>query len=217
MLGFPATTELVLDTTFIERKADIYGLEDYIQAATNQRKDMAALAFQKKAAEAGVKSVKGEMYPSIQLTGGYIAADVPHILTITNAVNMGVGVSYNIGSLWKTKAKQQQADAKVKQAMATEAMLSDNIQLQVNQSYLSLISNRKKIAVYEKAITQAEENYRIVKNKFDNGLATTTDLLEAGVAQLQARLNHTIARADAFVAYNKLLQTAGILSTDLNK
>ena len=96
-------------------------------------------------------------------------------------------------------------------------MMDDNIRMQINKSYLSLTSNRKKIEVYAKAVTQAEENYRIVKNKFNNALATTTDLLDADVAQLQARLSYTLARADAFVAYNKLLQTAGILSMDLKK
>ena len=217
MLGLPASTELILDTTGIEKKEDNRALEDYIQAAANNRKDIAALDLRKKAAETGVKSVKAEMYPSLQLTGGYIAADIPKVFSVTNAMNAGVGVSYNIGSLWKTKAKRQQADAQVKQAMAAEAMLSDNIRLQVNKSYLSLISNRKKIEVYAKAVVQAEENYRIVKNKFNNSLATTTDLLDADVAQLQARLSYTLARADAFVAYNKLLQTAGILSTDLKK
>ena len=40
-------------------------------------------------------------------------------------------------------------------------MLDDNIRLQVNKSYLSLLSNRKKIEVYAKAVEQAEENYRI--------------------------------------------------------
>jgi outer membrane protein TolC len=56
-----------------------------------------------------------------------------------------------------------------------------------------------------------------VKNKFDNSLATTTDLLDADIAQLQARLSYTLSRADAFVAYHKLLQTAGLLSQELKK
>ncbi len=111
----------------------------------------------------------------------------------------------------------QQAEARVKQLVITQSMMDDNIRLQVNKSYLNLLSSRKKIDVYAKAVEQAQENYRIVKNKFDNSLATTTDLLDADVAQLQARLSYTLARADAFVAYNKLLQTAGILSSDLKK
>lgn len=212
MLGLPAETILVLDTTGIAKKEDNRVLEDYIVAANNNRKDAEALALRKKAAETGIKAIKGEKHPSIQLSAGYIAANIPKVVAITNAINVGVGFSYNIASFWKTKAKVQQADARVKQLQASEAILDDNIRLQVNKSYLSLISYRKKIDVYAKAVTQAQENYRIIKNKFDNSLATATDLLEADVAQLQARLSYTLARADAFVAYNKLLQTAGLLN-----
>jgi len=70
----------------------------------------------------------------------------------------------------------------------------------------------KKIDVYQKAVEQAAENYRITKNKFDNSLATTTDLLDADLEQLQTKLNVSNASADAVVAYNKLLQTAGLLN-----
>jgi len=217
MLGLPDNTQLVLDTSGIEKRDDSRTLEEFIQTARDNRKDIASLSLRQKAAVSGVRETKSELYPSLQLTGGYIAADIPHVFSVTNALNAGVGVSYNISSLWKTKAKIQQADARVKQLSASQAMLDDNIRLQVNKSYLALVSNRKKIEVYAKAVDQAQENYRIVKNKFDNSLATTTDLLEADVAQLQARLNYTLSRADAFVAYNKLLQTAGILSSNYSK
>jgi len=217
MLGLPTTTELLLDTAGVEKKEDARVLDDYLQLAMTNRKDMAALDYRKKAAESGVKAVKGEKYPSIALTGGYIAADIPKVLSVTNAVNIGVGVSYDIASLWKNKSKVQQAEARVKQMVQTEAIVNDNVRLQVNKNYLALLSSRKKIEVYAKALEQAKENYRIVKNKFDNSLATTTDLLDADVAQLQATLGYTLARADAFVAYNKLLQTAGVLATELKK
>jgi outer membrane protein TolC len=164
-----------------------------------------------------VKAAKGDLFPSIALTGGYIAADVPHLMSVPDALDAGVGISYNIGSLWKNKAKVQQAQARVKQFAITESMMDDNIRLQVNKSYLALVSQRKKIDVYLKAVEQAQENYRIIKNKFDNSLATTGDLIDADIAQLQARLSYTLARADAFVAYHKLLQTAGILSAEMKK
>ncbi len=217
MLGLPTNTELKLDTTGIQRKDDKRVLDDFINAALSNRKDITALDYRKKAAETGVKAIKGEKYPSLQLTGGYVALDVPKFLSVTNAVNLGIGVSYNISSLWKTKSKVQQAEAKVVQMQTASAMMDDNIRLQVNKSYLSLLSNRKKIDVYAKAVEQANENYRIVKNKFDNSLATTTELLDADVAKLQASLSYTLAQADAFVAYHKLLQTAGILASDLKK
>jgi outer membrane protein TolC len=215
MLGLPSQTELSPDTTGMSRKNDDRVLEDYVQLASSGRKDRAALDYRKKAAESGVKSVKAELYPSIQLTGGYVAANIPGLLTITNAINAGIGVSYNLSSLWKTKSKRQQAEAKVRQLVASEAMLDDNIHLQVNKSFMELVSTTKKIDVYAKAVEQAQENDRIIKNKFNNTLATTTDLLDADVALLQAKLNFTVAKADAFVAYTKLLQAAGVLSYDL--
>lgn len=217
MLGLPTSTELVLDTAGIAKKDDPRVLDDYLQLALNNRKDVTALDYRKKAAETGVKAIQAEKYPSIALTGGYVAANIPKVLSVSNAINIGVGVSYNIGSLWKNKARVQQAEARVNQIIATRAMADDNVKLQVNKNYFSLLSSRKKIEVYVKAVELARENYRIVKNKFDNSLATTTELLEADVAQLQATLSYTLARADAFVAYNKLLQTAGVLSTELKK
>jgi outer membrane protein TolC len=159
-----------------------------------------------------VKSIKAEKYPSISLTGGYIAADIPKFISVYNAVNIGVGVKYNIASLWKNKSKVQQAEAKIKQVTIGEEMLADNIRLQINQAYLAYLVSVKKIQVYEKAVTQATENYRITKNKYDNSLATTTELLDADVALLQSKLSVTNAKADSFIAYNRLLQTAGILN-----
>ena len=96
-------------------------------------------------------------------------------------------------------------------------MLTDAIQLEINQAYQNYLLSQKKIEVYEKATAQAEENYKIVKNKFNNALATTTDLLDADVAQLQARLNAAFSKADASVTYNKLLQTAGLLNNTESK
>jgi len=217
MLGLPTTTELILDTANLGKKEDNRVLDDFMNAARINRKDIAAVDLRKKSAESGVKSAKGDLYPSLALTGGYIGLDIPDFLSIPAAMNVGVGVSYNIGSLWKNKAKVQQAEARVKQLTFTEALMDDNMQLEVNKSYLSLMTNRKQIEVSAKAVEQAEENYRIVKNKFDNSLATTTDLLDADIAQLQARLSYTLSRADAFVAYHKLLQTSGLLSAELKK
>jgi outer membrane protein len=216
-LGLPTTTELVLDTTGIEKRDDPRILDDYLQLAVHSRKDRLAMGDKKSAAESDVKVVNAEKYPSIQLTGGYIAADIPKFFSITNAVNAGLGVSYNIASLWKTKAKHQQAEARVKQFVIREALMDDSIRLQVNRNYFALVSSRKKIEVYAKAVEQAHENLRIVKNKFDNSLATTTELLDADVADLQTSLSYTLARADAFVAYHSLLKAAGILSGELKK
>lgn len=212
MLGLPENTELVTDSVSVQQSGSVKTIEEYEQSALQNRKDVAALAQRKKAANTSVKAARGEAYPSIALTGGYIAADVPSILTVTNAINVGIGVQYNLASLWKTKSTIHEAEAREKQVAINDEILSDAIRLQINQAYQNYMLSQKKIDVYATAVAQAAENFRITKNKYDNALVTTTDLLDADVAQLQARLNLSNAKADAVVAYNKLLQTAGLLN-----
>jgi outer membrane protein len=212
MLGLPEQAILVADAASLQQTGNIKTIDEYESLALQGRKDVGALTLRKKVADIGIKTVKADYYPSIALTAGYVALDVPNFVTITNAVNIGVGVKYNIYSLWKTKSKIAQAEARVQQLSASQDMLNDNIRLQINQAYQAYLLSTKKIEVYHKAVEQATENYRITKNKYDNTLATTTDLLDADVAQLQTKLNVSNAIADAVVAYNKLLQTAGLLN-----
>lgn len=212
LMGLPEQTILVPDRNGLALPASIKTLDEYEQEALKNRKDIGAIASRKKAAGISIKSIKAEKYPSISLTGGYIAADIPKFLTVYNAVNVGLGFKYNIASLWKNKSKVNEAEARLKQIEAGEQGLNDNIRLQINQAYNSYLVSVKKIEVYEKSVIQATENYRITKNKYDNALANTTELLDADVALLQAKLSVTNAKADSFLAYNRLLQTAGILN-----
>ncbi len=210
MLGLPDGTKVNPDTSGFHI-ADPGSLVHWEETAHQNRKDMASLSFREKAANTGIKATKGEYYPGIAITGGLIAADIPNLLTINDALNVGLGLSYNFGALWKTGAKVQQAKARLHEIQANESMLSDRVRLEVTQSYQNYILSLKKIDVYKKAMDQAVENYRITKNKYDNSLVTTTDLLEADVAQLQAQLASLLSKADALVAYKKLQQTAGVL------
>ncbi|HVZ56541.1 MAG TPA: TolC family protein [Chitinophagaceae bacterium] len=211
LLGLPEQTLLEPDSASLAALPQEKPLDEYVLASQTSRKDRASLDLRRKAAETGVKSTRSDYLPGFKLTGGYIAADIPNLLTITNAVNIGVGVSYNLGSLWKTRARLEQAQARARQVSISESLLDDQIRLQVSQAYLNWLSSRKKIDVYAKAVEQATENYRITRNKHENNLATTADLLDADVAQLQANLNYVFAKADAVVAYNKLLEVAGII------
>jgi outer membrane protein len=214
MLGLDKNTILKTDATGFTQPSTLKTVDEWEATALQSRKDMAALNLREKAAAAGVKATKGEYYPGIALTGGYVALNVPNFVTVTNAINAGIGLQYNLGALWKTGAKVQQAKARVVEIQANEGILTDAIRLQVNQAYQNYSLSVKKISVYKKAIDQAEENYKITKNKYDNNLSTTTELLDADLAQLQARLNFANAKADASVSYSKLLQVAGVLNNE---
>ena len=214
MLGLESGTDLIPDTTAFRLVPDAGTLTQWEVIAGQNRKDIAALASREQAADFGIKATKGEYYPGLAVTGGYIAADIPNLVTITNAFNLGLGLQYNIASLWKTGAKIDAATARMHQLQTTKAILSERIALQINQAYQNYLLCNQKIYVYAKAVEQSNENYRITKSKQENNLVTATELLEADIAQLQAMLNYTFATVDVTVAYHQLQQVAGTLSVD---
>jgi outer membrane protein TolC len=211
LLGLPEQTIIEVDSSFINQQVDVKTFSDYQQQALQNRKDVQALGFQQRAAELATKSAKAENLPTLALTGGYVAADIPNFLTVTNAVNAGVGIQYNLANLWKSNAVLKQSRARETQLTASKELLMDGVKLEINRDYQNAFVAKKKIEVYEKSERQAEENYRITKNKFDNSLVTITELLDANVALLSTKINVLNAKADAALAYRKLLETTGVL------
>ncbi|MGS0748746.1 TolC family protein [Halpernia sp. GG3] len=211
LVGLSEKTILQVDQNYITEQKDLNFVDFYLTAAQQNRKDLQALSMQRKAAELGSKSAKAEYLPSIALTGGYIAADVPKILTVYNAINIGLGVKYDLGNLWKKNSDFIKSQAVEQELSANNDLLNDQIKLEVNQDYQNLNFSNQKINVYMKAQEQAAENFRITKNKYDNGLSTITDLLDADAANISTEVNIVNAQADAALAYRKLLQTSGIL------
>ena len=82
--------------------------------------------------------------------------------------------------------------------------MDDAVRLQVNQDYENYLLSQKKTEVYQKAVLQATENYRITKNKFDNNLVNTTDLLDANVSLLQSKINLAVAKADVVLGIQQV-------------
>jgi outer membrane protein len=216
MLGLPEETVLVPDSTSLAEPGAIRSLQEYEQLAMQNRKDMQAIGYRKQSSQTGIKKAKADYYPSLSLTAGYIAADIPNFITITNAVTFGVGLSYSVSSLWKTNAHVTEAKAQLAEVQANEEEMNDEIRRQINQAYEALLTANKKIEVSRISIDQGIENYKIVKNKYDNSLLTVTDLLDANALMLQSQISLELARADAIVAYNTLLERAGILATTRN-
>jgi len=212
LLGLSENTILKVDEDYINEISENQPVSYYLSQALQYRKDLQALDYQRKAANLGTKAAKAENLPSLAITGGYVAADIPGFVTITNAINIGLGVSYNLDNLWKKNSSLLKSQAREKQLEANNELLNDHIKLELNKDFQNSNLAKKKIEVYERALEQATENYRITKNKYDNGLANITDLLEADAALVGAKVNVINSRADAALAYKKLLQTSGILN-----
>lgn len=177
------------------------------------RGDLEALYFDKAAAENQIKVAQSSYYPHLALTGGYAALDIDNVMTVTNAMNFGLGMSYNLADIFKVGNKVKAAKSRVKELEYTLALVEDQIDIQIEDATQNYELSIKKYEVYQKAQDQATENYRIVKDKYDNGLVDTNDLLEADLDQLQAKINLAFSKADISLRYYELLGAKGLINT----
>ena len=81
LLGLPDTTQIDPDINSVPAQDSLKAVDEMIQSAMQYRKDMASLQLKKKAAGVGIKVAKSELYPTLALTGGYVAATIPNLLT----------------------------------------------------------------------------------------------------------------------------------------
>ena len=110
------------------------------------------------------------------------------------------------------KDKVGVAEYNVKKAKESKVELQDNIVLQVRQAYLDIKESEYNIGVTEKAIEQAEEDYRINQSRYQAQLSTTTDVLDAETRLARARINHFDALYNYRIALMKFAWATGTLS-----
>ncbi|MEC7263109.1 MAG: TolC family protein [Bacteroidota bacterium] len=217
ILNYELATLLKLpEETKIETATTEFGLVGSPTVSTEtDRFDLEALKYQKEAADDQVKVAQSKYYPSLALSGGYIALDLQNAITVTNAMNVGVGVSYNLSDLFKAKSDIKLAKYKAEELHYNLDAFADKVKVQVenaNQEYELALKTHN---MYLKSEEQAKENYRIVKDKYDNGLADTNDLLDADVQQLQAQIQLAYAEANITQLYYELLTAKGQLTNTL--
>ncbi|MES2543885.1 MAG: TolC family protein [Bacteroidota bacterium] len=184
--------------------------------AIANRKDLESLRFTQKAGESNIKVAKSAYYPSLAFIGGYTYLDLKNAITVSNAMNFGLGISYDLSSIFKNATAVKAAKNRLNEIKQSEAILSDNIKIQVQQAIENYNLALKQSSVYEQAITQASENFKIVKDKYDNGLSNTTDLFEADAEQLNSKINQTLSRANILLRYYEIQAVSGQLTQSFN-
>jgi len=184
--------------------------------ALESRKDLEAIRLQSKASESNVKIAKAGYYPAISLLGGYTALDLKDIITVKYAMNFGIGLSYDLSGILKNNVHVKEAESRALEVKNTEAIMTDRIKVEVQKSIEDYDLAINQSVVYDEALQQAAENYRLVKDKFDNGLSDTNDLVEADVEHLNAKIQTALSKATIIQKYYELLSVSGQLSQSFN-
>lgn len=92
-----------------------------------------------------------------------------------------------------------------------EEQLMQEIRIGVRGAYIRHKEALNRVEALKLSVKQAEENYRIVRNRYLNQLSILTDLLDASSVRLEAELQLTVARAQIVYTYYELQRACGNL------
>jgi len=191
-------------------------LDECLDIALKTRPELKISALKVEQAGKMVRMAQSEYFPTLSLVGNYTRyGDHPSVSgsDYRDAENwsvMGVA-SWNFWEWGRTKFRVDAGRARENQALDESKELTDLIILEIKHAYLNLQEAEKQIAVSEKVIEQANENFRIAQERFRENVATTTDVLDAQTLLTKAKADYANALGDFNINRAILDRAMGII------
>jgi outer membrane protein len=182
--------------------------------ALAQRRDRQALVDRLGAAGLRQQAALAGHRPSIGVGGGVdVANPNPQIFPRQEAWNdfwqAGVSVSWPLFDGGRTKADVAASTAGTRALQARLDELDSQVGLEIRQRLAEIVSSRAAVESADASLTAATEASRVVGERFSAGVATSTDVLDAQQAVLQAALDRTQAIVGGRLAEARLRRATG--------
>ncbi|MGB9147713.1 MAG: TolC family protein, partial [Acidobacteriaceae bacterium] len=197
-------------------EAKIYpdgNLAQDIATAVKARPDLQALAQQTAAQEQAVKAARSDFLPQVSAYGDWEMDRQTFAGDGGNNWVAGAQLNLDILPLGK-RARLEDARAAQQKAAAQERFREQQIRLAVSRAFTEHQTTERMVATARAAMEQSTESLRILRNRYEAGLATMTDLLRAEDAQRQSRNDYWRAAYGNTVAYAGLLYATGQLTPE---
>ena len=159
--------------------------------------------------EQKVRNTRAASLPSVavvaenNLSGPYTSDLIPKNANV-NVWFVGIGVKYNLSSLWNNKHAIRRARHENTQARECVKMAREELENAVQACFTNLLTSAVEVRTQEKQAELSDQNYAVVKNRYDNDLALLTDMLDASNLKLSADMALVNARINMLYNYFKL-------------
>ena len=184
-----------------------------LDAAVNAKKKMVKLTMGEYLPSLGVGAAY-MWYGGIKLKGytEYMGTTVPYTQKMKDHLPFAM-LSLNVplwnwGESWK-KVKKARID--VQNSELEREHNKRLLSIQVRQAILNVTDGYVQIETAERGLTQAKENLRVMRDKYEAGMATLTDLLDAQAQWQQAESNLIEAKTQYCIYKTEYLKAVGRL------
>ena len=207
--GTPIHADAVLEPVGIDTTFDTL-----VAQAREQRRDRQALIDRLGGADLRQQAAAAGKSPSIALAGGVDYARpnsriFPRQGAWKESWDASVNVSWPLFDGGRTRAEVAESSASRRALQARLDEFDSVVSLEIRQRIAEIESSRAAIAAAEDGVRAATEARRVIGERFNAGVATSTDVLDAQIAVLQASLDRTQALANARLADARLHRAIG--------
>jgi outer membrane protein TolC len=157
-----------------------------LEVAAAQRPEIGVAREAVAAAQAGRQAVAAEFRPRVYALAAAGAIGGANIAT-WGQEGAGLHLDVPLFTGGRLKGELRAADAEIRQAVADARSILDGVTLQVTLAYLAATTARRRIERDRPAVVEARENLRLVGNRYRNGQATPTDIVDAETALTRAQ------------------------------
>ena len=212
VLGLDETLLLLPDTTLLSAGVTLGSCEAYIQQAYTHFPGLQIARYNTRLAENDIRISRADYLPSLAIHAGNTLS---RPLTSTmddmfaNNWNVALSLSYSLSSLYRNKHKMHEARQYVSLRRNAEEQMMQEIRVNVRSAYIRHQEAIDRVKALKLSVRQANENYRIVNNRYLNQLSILTDLLDASSVRLELQL--TTAQSEAVYTYYQLMHACGNL------
>ncbi len=210
-VGYHVASPLELAPLDTEPPAD-RPLAHYLAIAADQRYEFQAALVAIDSARLGLGVSEAQFFPRILVGGTGIHVDYPGITHNQNFLYGGVTIQLNLfegGRMW---AEAQSANAEMREAIARAESLADAIALEVMTAFLEVSEWRQSIRLGEAAVTHATANLVVQKDLYDQGDATSTDIVDAELVLIQSQADLVDATYGYEMSLARLQYATGVLT-----
>jgi outer membrane protein TolC len=164
--------------------------EQAMASALTRREELAQANAGIDAAKAGIRLATASFLPSVNLAldYGYQGRDLS-FRSDDNFTVLSVVLSWNLFNGGRDAARRQGAQIEAERLQLARLELEDRIRLDVRQAYQGALVARGAIATAEARLAAAERSFQLIRRRYQEGLATQVELLDARTAYTNAELN----------------------------
>ena len=208
-LHLPEGTVVQPDTTLNDSQIQTMSEANWQELAAQNNLNLQQAETGIKVNRQRVKMERSERLPKISLVAaehldGPITIEVPVLDNNFNYWFVGVGVKYNISSLFKNNRKLKAARLNVRKAQETYELAQEQTNHAVQESYVNFLTSFTDLRTQQKSVELADENYSVTSNRYQNDLALLTDMLDASNMKLSADMGLVNARINVIFNYYKM-------------